>query len=162
MRAIESYLDVMYPELQQENGLLTFRTREFNLRGDDLRVSFVQCRVGSGVPAGSVKPTLPNCDVFYESGTSEFLALTFRTGTHKFPIYRFGAKGNFFGRREELLEKTKAHPEWSDKERLDSLTEVSAARSCDAWVGKRETSCALIKKETIASLTPGKFPAHVP
>jgi hypothetical protein len=124
MRAIENFLDVMYPELQQENGLLTFRTREFNLRGDDLRVSFVKCRVGSGVPAGSVKPTLPNCDVFYESATSEFLALTFRTGTHKFPIYWFEAKGNFFGQREELLEKTKAHPEWSDKERLDSLTEA--------------------------------------
>jgi hypothetical protein len=124
MKVVETFLNTIYPELRQDNGLLTFRTREFNLPGDDLRVSFVRCRVGSGVPAGNVRRTLPNCDMLYESGTSEFLTLALRMGTHKFPIYWFEAKGNFFEQREELLERANAHPEWNERKRLESLAEV--------------------------------------
>jgi hypothetical protein len=126
MRAIERFLDAVYPQLQQEKGLLTFRTMEFNIASTDtLYVSFVRCRVGSGVPAGGGTFPPPNCGNFLDSGSSAYLNFTVETGPREFPIGVFDARGEFVAAKlEELRKEMKAHQEWSERETLNALNQA--------------------------------------
>jgi hypothetical protein len=121
--AIQRFLNAVYPGLRKEKGLLTFRTMEFNIAPvDSLYVSFVPCRVGSGVSGDGRPLSPPNCSGFLDSGTSTFLHFTIATGPHRYPIQHFVAGGDFMAAKFEALVKAITdHPEWTEKEILDAL-----------------------------------------
>jgi hypothetical protein len=127
LRAVERFLDTVYPQLLQEKGLLTLQTDELNSHWGTLYVFFTRCDPGSGVPGGGVKALYPSCSPAIGSASSEFLHLSVEMGPAKFPIRRFYAQGNLVQeRRTALLAEVKVHPEWKEPEMLDALSKAGA------------------------------------
>ncbi len=123
LRAIERFLNAVYPELRQHGGFLTMQTEEFNSNADQLYLFFVQCRPGSGVPGGAPRPHfLPPCNANIGSVVSDFLELSVWTGPARFPIRHFYARGKFIDEKQNaFLADIKAHPEWKEPEKLEAL-----------------------------------------
>jgi hypothetical protein len=130
MSAVQDFLVAVYPDLRTEKGILTFRTMEFNILGSEINVSFVQCRPGSGVPAGGFYPGMPplhTCNFAYETSHSQFLELTVVMGPHDAPIRHFEASGEFVaGKLESFRKEVKAHPDWQEKDILAALAASQA------------------------------------
>ena len=122
LRAIERFLNAVYPEFQQHGGFLTVQTGEFNSSSDQLNLFFVQCWPGSGVPAQGTKPLFPHCNSNIGSIDSDFLSLIVHTGPARFPIQQFSAQGKFVDEKQNrFLAEVKAHPEWQEPEKLEAL-----------------------------------------
>jgi hypothetical protein len=127
LRAVEKFLDAVYPHLGQEKGLLTVQTDEFNSYPGRLYVFFIECRPGSGVPGGGGTLPYPNCSGVVGSVHSEFLQATIETGPEKFPIHRFYAQGKFVeDKQSDLLAEIKAHPDWKEPDLLAALRKAGA------------------------------------
>ncbi len=127
VRVIQDFLDAVYPDLRQEQGLLSFQTPEFNgACCPQMEVTFVQCRVGSGVPGGGgPHRPLPGCGNFYGDAKSDFLTILYDPGSRRFPIRQFSAQGKFIlSKLDALNEEIKAHPDWGPEQNAEALRQA--------------------------------------
>lgn len=123
MLTTERFLVAVYPELLQERGLLTFQTQEFNLTpGWPLYVHLLRCHPGSGVPAGGQHPLRRPCPGPMQPDATNFLMVSVDSFSSRFPIFRFGAGGDFVDAKLRALRaEIRSHPEWDEKAMLEAL-----------------------------------------
>jgi hypothetical protein len=111
----KNFLDAIYPDLKQTQGLIVLRTGS----GTRDEIDVFPCHPGSGV--GQAGRDFVHCIGLYPAGPSEFLTTAIGF-VDEYPIWQFSIGGSFVHAKSVPVEKEIIpHPEWKEEQMIDAL-----------------------------------------
>jgi hypothetical protein len=111
----KNFLEAIYPDLKQTQGLIILRTGS----GTRDEIDLFPCQPGSGV--GQPGHDFVHCIGLYPPIPSEFLTTSINF-VDIYPIYEISIGGNFVRAKNVPLEKEMiAHPKWREEQMIDAL-----------------------------------------